>query len=297
MRTVLVTGGTGFLGSKIVELLIRDGCRVIILVREKSALKRLNRFINNPALHKIFINDNKSNSIFLKYKIDAVMHTATCYGRNNESWTEIAEANLLLPLRLLIEGERAGIKCFINADTFFNKKMGFDNNERYYVSTKKNFLAIAQNTAKQFKIKFINFKIEQMYGPDDSYKKFIPSLINLLSLNTKNIALTSGEQKRDFVFVNDVAKAFLCAYKNYSTLKSYEEFGIGSGSSVAIKRVVQYLKEVINSRSILNFGELNYRKNEIMDSRANLLNNKKINWHSEVDWRDGLTKTIKYHNN
>lgn len=295
MQTILLTGGTGFLGSKIVEIILANGCQVIMLVRKNSSFEHLGVLIDNPKLIKVVLEEQKIEKVFSTYKIDAIIHTATCYGRNNESWAEIAEVNLILPLRLLSAGERAHVKCFINTDTFFNEKIKFEKNENYYVQTKKEFLDIAKNVSKSLSIKFINLRIEQMYGPNDSSKKFIPFIINQLLSSTKQIPLTLGEQKRDFVFVDDVANAFLNALKNQSNIKHYEEFGLGSGDSVPIRKVVEYIKKITKSNSTLCFGNLAYRENEIMDSFADISNNKKINWQAVIPWKKGLQKTVEFY--
>lgn len=297
MQTILITGATGFLGSKITELFLADGCRVIILVHKRSSLKKLNTLNNHPRLFKVFLGEDDLRKCFSKYNIEAIVHTATCYGRNNEPWYEIAKVNLLLPLNLLVLGEQFGVKCFINADTFFNDKMKFASNESFYVKTKKNLLEIVRDATRQIKVKFINMRIEHMYGPDDGHEKFIPYIIKELLSNIKSIPFTKGEQKRDYVFINDVAEAFLQTFKNYPTLKTYEEFGIGFGRSISIKEVAEYLKKITGSKSSLKFGELAYRENEVMDSEANLSNNKKINWRATIDWYEGLQKTVNFYCN
>lgn len=291
METVLITGGTGFLGLKLVEMFLLDGYQVIVLARKNTYQSDKFKTVNCNNLIIKFLEDIDLHECFIKHKINCILHTATCYGRNDESWAEIAEVNLLLPLQLLILGKKFGVECFINADTFFNDEIVFDRNESYYIKTKKSFLNIAKDASGSGIGKFFNLRIEQMYGPNDNQKKFIPHIIDEL-FSGKDIPLTPGAQRRDFVYVDDVARAFLCAYKCRKDLEKFEEFGVGTGISVDIKKVVNFLKMEINSRSLLDFGKLEYRKNEIMDSCAITGNNMKINWRASVEWMDGLEKTI-----
>ncbi|MDD2757941.1 MAG: NAD(P)-dependent oxidoreductase [Patescibacteria group bacterium] len=294
MQTILITGGTGFLGSKIVELFLANGYRTVILARDDSSSSRLKKFANHPGLVVVSLDKFEVEKCFSQYDVSTIIHVATCYGREREAWSEIAEANLLLPLRLLVAGEKAKVGCFINADTFFNEKILFENNENYYVETKKNFLVIAKRATRYLKMKFFNLRIEQMYGPNDGLKKFVPSIVKELLNEVENIPLTNGEQKRDFVFVNDVAQAFFNAHTHQSNLSNFEEFGIGSGGSVSIKEAVEYLKEITNSGTSLQFGKLDYRKDEIMDSHADLSNNKKIDWQAATNWREGFRQTVDF---
>ena len=123
MQTALITGGTGFLGSKIVKKFLSNNYRVLVLVRQNSSFKRLEDVVDHPNLIKIRADDVDFENILREHKVRGAIHTATCYGRNNETWSEVAESNLLLPLRLLVAGEKSGVECFINTDTFFNENI------------------------------------------------------------------------------------------------------------------------------------------------------------------------------
>lgn len=294
MTTVLLTGATGFLGSKVTEFLLKDNFRVLILLRKESNLDRIKDVLDDKNLVKIYLDEKNFESTISQFTIDIVIHTATCYGRNDEYFSKIYEANLILPLRLLSISEQMKVKLFINADTFFNEKIVFSNNESFYVKTKKIFLDIAKDVLSKTNIRFVNLKIEQMYGPRDNHKKFFPTVISKL-LAGHDIALTPGEQRRDFVFVDDVATAFVNTVKNYHNLDIYNEFGIGMGKSISIKEAVECLKNITKSTSNLEFGKLPYRENEIMDSFADISNNVRISWTASTHWQEGFLKTVEYY--
>lgn len=285
MENILITGGTGFLGSKIVQLLLKNKYKVFLFARPSSNLFRLQKNINNKNLNIIYVKD--LNSIFEYGKISHIIHTATCYGRDNENIKEIMDANYFLPLMLLEKGIDNGLCSFINADTFFNTAIKFTHNEGAYVKTKKDFSNLAISKVKNTNTRFVNLKIEQMYGPGDSSKKFIPSVINDLKTKEK-ICFTSGYQRRDFVYVDDVANSFLQTVKNIKNCANVEEFGVGTGLSLSIREVLNKLKIVLNSHAELKWGVLPLRKNEIIDSKADLTNNNKIGWKSKINVDQGF---------
>lgn len=288
MENILITGGTGFLGSKIVQLLLKNKYKVFLFARPSSNFYRLEKNIDDKNLNIIY--DKDLNSIFEYDKISHIIHTATCYGRDNENITEIIAANYFLPLMLLENGVANGVCSFINADTFFNTAIKFTYNEGSYVKTKKDFSDLAISKLKNTNTKFVNLKIEQMYGPGDSSKKFIPTIINDLKTKEK-ICFTSGHQRRDFVYVDDVANSFLQSIKNIKKCANIEEFGIGTGSSLSIREVSNKLKIILNSCAELKWGVLPLRKNEIIDSKADLTNNYKIDWKSTIHVDQGLLLT------
>jgi CDP-paratose synthetase len=293
-KTILVTGANGFLGSFIVKLFLNQDYIVVALTRADSDLSRLADIKKNKNL--FFYNSHDLVRVFADHVVDCIAHTATCYGRNGETFSEILDANMMFPVGLLELAIKNKTACFINADTFFNENLILKPGERCYVLTKKTFLQAAKIMIYPNQIKFANLRIEQMYGPTDSLKKFIPGLILGLLHNDK-ISLTKGDQKRDFIFVEDVARAFLATAQSHTAFDQFEEFGIGFGRSVSVKNTVEIIKELAGSQSVLAWNEIPYRENEIMDSFADVANNKKINWSAEVDLVEGFKKTIESYRN
>lgn len=295
MHNVLLTGATGFLGSKIAANLLEQGFRVVALIRESSSMDRLLKYTSHAFFVPIIMNEGYKNynELFSQpFHIDSIIHTATCYGRNSEPLSDIYNANLVFPLQLLIAGIQQHVTTFINADTFFNEQIQFNHNESIYVKTKKEFYRAAKDIVSQTGVQFVNMRIEHMYGPGDNEKKFIPQIISQLQ-HQNTVDLTEGLQKRDFVFVDDVAEAFVCALKMGRVAQdNVSEFQIGTGTSLPIKEVVEYLKRILKSSTKLRFGTLPYRPNEIMDSKANISVNEALRWHAHTPWQDGFKKTI-----
>jgi CDP-paratose synthetase len=291
-ETIMLTGGTGFLGSFVLRLLLKYGYKVIVITRPTSDMFRIADLIADKNLMFVEYTGGSKNKFIETHHPDYVIHTATCYGRNNESEVEIKDANFDLPLCLLKIGVDNGLKGFINTDTFFTEDLGLTGNERLYVKTKKDFLLQARNIVNGLKI--VNLKLEQMYGPADNPNKFIPGMIQRLRTD-EVIDLTAGEQKRDFVYVEDVAKAYVLVLENFKTFEKFEEFEIGTGKSHSIKKVMEILQAKLESKSTLSWGALPYRENELMDSVADIEKNSKIKWRAEVDILRGLSKTIEYY--
>src|SRR5207344_1577562 len=103
--------------------------------------------------------------------LDAVVHTATSYGRKGEKAVAVLEANTAFPLRLMESGISFGVKTFFNTDTSLNKYMNF------YALSKKQFADWGRLLAGQKKIRFINIELEHFYGPGDDDSKFTASVI------------------------------------------------------------------------------------------------------------------------
>lgn len=287
-KTILITGGTGFLGSHIVNKL-SDKYKIIILKRSFSNTWRIE---DNKNIFYYNIDRINLEKVFDENEIDIVIHTATSYGRNNESVSEITKTNLMFPLKLLELSLKNKVEMFINTDTVSPKYL----NE--YSLSKSQLTEWLKFYSTQIKI--FNLKLEHMYGEKDSTTKFVTYIIYSFLKNIPEINLTKGEQKRDFIYIKDVVDAYYKVLKNYEKFdRGFYEYEIGSGNSITIKELVLKIKGLIeNTKTKLNFGAIEYRKNEIMESKSDITKFKKdFNWYPGYSLDEGLKRTIEWYKN
>ena len=142
----------------------------------------------------------------------------------------------------------------------------------------------------------VNVALEHFYGPGDDPSKFVTMMLNEMLNNAEKIDLTAGEQKRDFIYIDDVVNAFILILKFISSQKNgFYEYEVGSGSSVKIKSLVKLIKELSNCQfTKLNFGAINYRGNEVMASAVDISNLLKLGWKPQDTLESGLLKTIEF---
>lgn len=289
-ETVLITGATGFLGSHITEKFVNNGHRVIILRRSFSDTWRIKHLLSKVICYDV--DKIPLERPFKEYKIDVIIHTATKYGRKGESIEEVIEANLYFPLKILEIATFFNTAAFFNTDTILHKYLN------YYSLSKKQFAEWLNIFSK--KIKIFNLKLEYIYGERDDTTKFVPWVITQILKNVKEIKLTEGRQKRDFVYVEDVVKAYYMIFTKVNNFgKGLYEYEIGSGNPVEIKNLVKLIKGLIgNTKTFLHFGALPYRENETMESNTNLEKIKRdIGWCPNISLEKGLLKTINWYKN
>ena len=107
--------------------------------------------------------------------------------------------------------------------------------------------------------------------------------------------MTRGEQKRDFIFVEDSASAYHLVLERLDELGQLEAFGLGTGEELPLRFMVEKIKGYVRSASLLNWGAKPYWPGEIMFSRADISNNQKIKWISRHSLDDGIKKTVDYY--
>jgi len=288
---ILITGGGGFLGYHIVKGLINYGINnVFVLEHSTFNPERLSALYKNITI--IYIDKKDNNSIIEDYCIDIVIHIATFYGRDGVDINNIIETNITLPLSLLYSAKSTNRKItYINTDTFFNNGEFKYNYLGDYTFSK--MVAHDWLKLRAGKIQLINMKLEHVYGPYDKENKFIPSIISDLKSNKEIVELTKGDQLTDFIYVEDVATAFITILQNLNLLsKGYSFFEVGTGITTSVRELVEKIHLLIQSKSILKFGAIKGRENEIQFSKANNQDLKNLGWKPKTSLIEGLKATI-----
>jgi nucleoside-diphosphate-sugar epimerase len=285
LKIILLTGGTGYLGSKILKQLVDNGYDIILLKRSFSNPVRIKEYINKITPYNIDL--VPLDTIFRENTIDTIVHCATNYGRGENDPLHVIEANLLLPLKLLELGKKYHVKSFINTDTILDKRIN------YYSLSKKQFKDWLIVYKQDYTC--INVLLEHFYGAGDDATKFVTYIIHNLLKNVDKIDLTKGEQRRDFIYIDDVVNAFekiINSLDNFN--QDFYEFEIGTNHPLSIKQFVELAKHISgNKHTLLNFGVLPYRENEVMNYNVNTSEISKLGWKCNSTVEEGLKKMIE----
>ena len=201
--------------------------------------------------------------VFTDHKIDIVVHTATCYGRKGESLLDVIEANYLFPVKLLDEAIKNNVKSFINTASSLPKNI---NNYSISKSHFRDWVIFQKQ-----RIKAINLTLEYFYGPNDDDWKFINMVLKKFMSNVSHIDFTDGNQKRDFIYIDDLVSAYDCILNNLTKISSGINIPIGFGKSYKIRDVVKTIKKLTNNnKTELRFGAIENRSGEVLDQFADI---------------------------
>lgn len=283
-KTILLTGATGYLGGYLSKSFLDNGYNLIALcLNEKEHFKHENENVKVYYLDKTSLAD-----IFKENKINMIVHTAVRYGRNKENISEMLEANVLFPLKILTLAEDSGIELFINTDSILTPKLNF------YAMTKHNVVDWLSMFADKFKV--ANMRLDHFYGPNDNPVKFIAWVIGEMKNNVSKIDLTDGSQTRDFIYIDDVVNAYNYIIQNLDKLSLglINTFEVGTNIKTSIKTMVSLIYEGIKPKdTVLNFGAIPYRKNEMLDYEVNTTALRLLGWKPEYTVEKGINKIIQ----
>ncbi len=280
--TILLTGATGFLGSHLLNRLLKLNYNVIILKRSTSNTWRIDSLL--PRIRSYDIDKIEIEKPFIDQRIDVVIHTATNYGRKNSKVSDVVYTNLFFSVKLLETATLFNTDIFLNTDTLLYKYLNS------YSLSKKQFVEWLKYFSN--KIRVVNLKIEHIYGPKDDNTKFVTWIINQMLQNVDSIDLTEGNQKRDFIFVDDVVDVYLLMLEKYKSFQKFSEFDVGTGCPIKLKdfviKIYEEIKRLQPIKTILNFGAIPYREGEIMEIQEDIKPLIKLGWRPKVSLEEGI---------
>lgn len=299
MKTILLTGATGFIGSCLLgALLEKTEFNVIILKRSNSDVFRIKNSLDKVKFYDI--DTYELSMIFEENIIDGILHLATYYVKSHaqEDIEKMIDANVKFPTLLLELCHEYKVKFFINTGTFFEYS-SFSNPIyeksavipfNLYASTKSSFDAILNYYAHNTHLNIVTLKLSAPFGYNDNFK-LIPFLIDSV-LKNNEVSLEKGEQSWDFIYVKDVVSAYLKTIELCLNTKRTlnEEILIGTGKSTTIKEIVNIIHEISNTNLISM--EKDYSEKQIFLS---LIDNSKaknlLQWNPQYTIKEALFET------
>jgi nucleoside-diphosphate-sugar epimerase len=222
---------------------------------------------------------------------ELVLHTACSYGRAGESTLQILDANVRFGMLLLEAAKSLGGAAFLNTGSALDPEVSA------YALTKRQFSqwGCLEASHAQNGLRFIDIRLQHMYGPGDDASKFTTHVIRSCARNVPALSLTAGEQQRDFIYIDDV----LSAYERLAGLALEQPAGrvsiieLGSGEAPTLRHFVETVHQLSGSRTRLDFGALPYRPNEAMLCRADLTAMRALGWTPRYDLRAGIARTLE----
>jgi UDP-glucose 4-epimerase len=302
MRRVLITGATGFLGSYVARAVLRRGYTVGALMRPQTDRWRIQDLL--PSLIDLpgdLTDIRAAREAICAFAPEATIHLAW-FGVGNQHRNDLKqiEANLVPALHLQQLVHEAGCRHWIGLGSqaeYGAQSQVIDETTptsptTLYGATKLSACVLAQCLCAEYDMRFVWLRLFSSYGPADHPEWMIPYLI-LTLLRGERPALTGGEQRWDYLYVEDAAEAIAGAVDNEA---AYGVFNLGSGTAHSLRSIIEAIRDLIDPALPLGFGEVPYRPDQVMHLCADITRLKKATgWAPRIELEEGLRQTVAWY--
>ncbi len=295
MKRVLITGGTGFIGTNLIKKMVGMNIEINVVIRKTSNLDNLAGLRDIIKLH-IYDEDISSMiKIMEASSPDIVIHLASLFiaEHSSDEVDDLIKSNILFGTHLLEAMKINGVNHLINTGTNWQNYSGSEYNPMdLYAATKEAFENIARFYSESSPIKMITLKLYDTYGPNDKRNKIF-NLFKRISISGENLDMSPGEQLLGLVYIDDVVEAFICAMRllQNSDLKNQHVYFVNPDKFISLKEVVSIYEEILGLKLNINWGARSYRVREIMNP---YIGQRLPNWRPKVDLYRGIDYLVKY---
>ncbi len=317
MKNIIVTGGSGFIGSNLVNYLIKKKYFVINLDKLTYASNKYDNEIRNKRNYKLIKTDiNNKKKIFKiikKYRPSVIFNLAaeTHVDRSIDSPENFIKANiygtfnLLESLRLLQKIKIKPKLVHISTDEVYGDLKNGRSDELYqyqpsspYSASKAGADHLVKSYIRTYKLNAVISNCCNNYGPYQFPEKLIPKMISNI-LNNKELPIyAKGQNSREWIHVLDHCEALFTLYLKG---KNGESYNVGSGINLKNIDLVKKLLKVCKSMGI-KIGKktkVKFVKDRPGHDFRYALNNKKIfkhfKWKPKINFQKGLEETVNWY--
>ena len=315
MKKIIVTGGLGFIGSNLIELLIKKNYFIINIDKITYSSNLYNvkefKFLKNYKFIKCNIGDKKFYKILNKYKPSCIFNLAaeTHVDRSIDNPANFINSNIVDVYRLLESFKKfvKRHKCkliHISTDEVYGDILKGRSNEKFpynpsspYAASKAASDHLVSSYVRTYKIPAIVTNCSNNYGPKQHPEKLIPKLIYNI-LNNKPLPIYGkGTNSREWIYVKDHCEALI---KIFLKGKIREFYNIGSNKNLNNLQVCSKLIDV--SKRLIKVGnnvKINFVKDRPgHDVRYALNSNKikkKLGWKPKINFSEGIKLTFEWY--
>ncbi|MHB8981037.1 NAD-dependent epimerase/dehydratase family protein [Thiobacillus sp.] len=293
-RCALVTGATGYVGSRLAGRLLAEGWLVHVITRQSSSLHLLDACLDRVTIHVHDGSVGRMLEILATANPDVVFHLAakTASEHQVEDLDQLVTANVLFSAHLVEAMYRNGTKYIVNTETFWQHNNGTDTYDPVclYAATKQAFCDILLYYVKTGHVRAISLVLYDTYGPGDPRRKLF-AVLREAARRGGQVDMTLGEQIVDMTHVDDVVEAYIRAGEMLlmGNIDKLETYAVTSGHRMTLKQLVELAVCVTGVLIHPNWGGRPYRTNEVM---VPWLGKPLPGWRPRIDLETGIREVF-----
>lgn len=314
-KSVLITGGAGFIGSTLADRLLKEGQRVTVIdnfngyydikLKKENVKKNLSN-INYKLYKGDICNSKLIKKVLITNQIDTVVHIAARAGvrPSLEDPLEYVRSNIEGTVNLLENIKQCDIKKIIFASSSsvygnckadkFSEDLKVTEPISPYAATKSACEQILYTYSKLYGINTVCLRFFTVYGPKQRPDLAIRKFIELIEQDKPIPIYGDGSTMRDYTFIEDIIDG-ICAAIDYNKTP-YEIINLGGGSPVTLNEMISTIEEVLGKTAKKNYlpmqlGDVNKTISDITKAQ------KLLGYQPKTTFKEGVKKFVEWKKN
>ncbi len=285
---VLVTGGTGFLGSHLCDRLVREGCVVHATSRHQV------KSGNGTEFHVAdFADLDAARKIVETVEPNIIFHLAGAIGAGPDirGLVPAFESHVASTVNLLSLAALYGVKRVVLTGSLL-EPIGGEPATSPYAAAKQAAYVYARMAHELYGMPVVTVRPFMTYGPAQNSSKFIPYVINRL-LRCEAPEISSGNWRADWIYVTDVIEGMMAAAM--ADVATSNQLDLGSGKLHSLRDIAEIIRGHLETDVKVKYGAVPDRPKE-PERIANIsYTSKLLSWQPRVDILEGLRRTIEWY--
>ena len=282
---ILVTGGSGFIGSHVVDKLIEAGHNVRVLDIKKPIHRGDIEYIKGD------ITSEKDVRKSLK-GVEIVCHVAAFsdINRVKDNPLQTIKYNIMGTAYLLEECRKQKVKRFMLASTVY----AYDERGHLYTTSKVASELLCKNYYTLYSVPFTILRYGTAYGPRNRGGDVIALFVGK-AINGENLVVHgTGEQKRNFIYVEDLASGTVATLAPVAENKVYT---LVNKRSVSVKELAEIIRKVVNNKITVEYDvtRIDDYRGEIPEKSEIERQNRELGWEAKIDIEDGIKRYVEWY--
>ncbi len=303
-KTILITGGAGFIGGHLVDALIKQGNKVIVIDNLSSGRKEN---INLEAkFYKADVRSEKITEIFRKENPKIIFHLAAeaIVDEAYKNPFSAIETNVMGTVNILeICRKRGNLESIIvvSSDKAYGKSKELPYREHFplkgdhpYDASKSSADLITRAYFATYKMPVVITRFSNIFGPRDlNFSRIIPGIMESVIKNKELLIRSDGKMIREYTYIKDIVDGCI---KLADSKIFGEAFNFGSENIFSVIDIIKKIEEILGTK--INYKILNVAKNEIPEQYLDWTKAKEIlKWEPKITFEQGVKETYNWHKN
>ena len=289
---ILITGATGYIGKKIIEVLNNENHELYAVVRPQSITEPICQQVNEILVCQ---SQKQFCDRLQELKPQLLINLAGVYFGTHkpENVKEMLEGNVLFPAMVLEAFAQAGGKMVIHTASWQQCYGGKQYEPmNYYAATKGAFENLLYFYTSNQLLRSITLQLFETYGADDTRNKVFNYVRRLRP--GESMDMSPGQQKLCFCYITDVVNAYIHAMQLLEQAPDGygERYAVRDKASIELRKFVELYQKQLGAVLHINWGKRAYMKREIMDAAE--IGKILPDWNTRVSYEEGVKLCADY---